>query len=99
MKNDTAMNTSGVDMEWKKDKAKYSCGEFLLLGAWNVGGIHYDSFRTSNDPLKYAATCKLPGIKGILGHFKTDAEAKAVAEKAVAHWLSKLPLMGKLCNQ
>ena len=83
-------------MEWKRDEAKYACGELLLLGAWNVGGIHYDSCRTRDDPLKYAATCKLPGIKGNLGHFKTDAEAKTAAEKAVENWLSKLPPNVKL---
>jgi hypothetical protein len=78
-------------MEWKRDEAKYACGELLLLGAWNVGGIHYDSRRTRDEPLEYAATCKLPGIKGNLGYFTTKSEAKAKVEKAVTHWLSKLP--------
>ena len=77
-------------MEWKRDEAKYACGELLLLGAWNVGGIHYDSCRSRDDPLKYAATCRLPGIKRNLGYFKTDAEAKIRAEKVVTHWLSKI---------
>ena len=81
-------------MEWKRDNAQYATGELLFLGAWNVGGYHYDSCRSIDDPLKYAATCKLPGIKGHLGNFKTDAEAKAKAEKAVTHWLSKLPPNG-----
>lgn len=77
-------------MEWKRDTAKYSNGELLFLGAWHVGGMHYDSCCTRDDPLKYAATCRLPGIKASLGHFKTDAEARVSAEKAVTFWMSKL---------
>lgn len=78
-------------MEWKKNAAQYARGELLFLGQWNVGEIHYDSCRSRDDPLKYAAICRLPGIERSLGHFKTDAEARASAEKAVIHWLSKLP--------
>jgi len=78
-------------MEWKNNKAQYAYGKLLFLGAWNVGGIYYDSCRSKDDPLKYAATCRLPGIKGSLGHFKLEEEAKKAAENAVAHWLSKLP--------
>ena len=80
-----------IDMEWKRDEAKYANGELLLLGVWNVGGIHYDSCCTRDDPFKYASTCSLPGIKGSLGHFKTKDEAKEMVEKSVTHWLSKIP--------
>lgn len=78
-------------MEWKVDKTKYSCGELLYLGKWNVGGVHYDGCRTKGDPLKYTATCRLPGIKTNLGGYTTDAEAKERVESAVTHWLNKLP--------
>lgn len=77
-------------MEWKRNTSQYSGGELLFMGKWNVGEIYYDSCRTRDDPLKYAAKCRLPGIKENLGHFETDAEAKVVAEKAVTHWMSKL---------
>lgn len=78
-------------MEWKINTAQYTCGELLYLGPWNVGGIHYDSARSKSDKEKYAATCNLPGIKNMLGHFKTNEEAKEKAENAVRHWLGKLP--------
>ena len=78
-------------MEWKNDTGKYSCGELLFLGPWKVGGCHYDSTRNRDDPAKYAATCLLPGIKSVLGHFETREKAAEVAEKAVTHWLGKLP--------
>ena len=81
-----------IAMKWKINTAQYASGEILFLGAWNVGGYHYDGCRSQDDPLKYAATCKLPGIKRLLGYFKTGEEAKAGAEKAVAHWLSKLDI-------
>ena len=80
-----------LTMEWKQDNGKYSCGEILFLGPWKVGECHYDSTRNRNDPKKYAATCLLPGIKSLLGHFETREKAAEVAEKAVAHWLGKLP--------
>ena len=83
-------------MEWKNDNGKYSCGEILFLGPWKVGGCHYDSTRNRNDPAKYAATCLLPGIKSLLGHFETKEKAAEVAEKAVAHWLGKLPSNAEL---
>jgi hypothetical protein len=83
--------TKENQMEWKKDTARYANGEVLFLGAWNVGGVHYDSLGSNTDKLKYIGTCKLPGIKGRLGNFETKKEAKAVVEAAVEHWMSKLP--------
>jgi hypothetical protein len=80
-----------MKMEWKIDIGQYTSGELLFLGKWNVGKIHYDSCRPRNDPLKYAAKCMLPGIKSVLGHFETEAEAKDSVERAVTLWLSKLP--------
>ncbi len=78
-------------MEWKNDSGKYSCGKNLFLGPWKVGGVHYDSCKNRNDPAKYAATCTLPGIKNLLGHFETEEKAIETAENAVKHWLNKLP--------
>lgn len=78
-------------MQWKRDNAKYSSGALLMLGAWDVGGAYYDSGRSRDDPLKYAAACRLPGIKGHLGHYATADEAKAKVEYAVKYWIRKLP--------
>ena len=78
-------------MEWKNDTRPYSSGENLYLGKWLVGGYHFDSARSRDDPNKYVATCRLPGIKDSLGYFKTGDEAKVKAEFAVTLWLSKVP--------
>lgn len=78
-------------MEWKNDTRKYASGKLLCLGKWVVGGAHYDSCRSKDDPKKYDATCELPGIKKLLGHFVSSEEAQAAVERAVKHWLSKLP--------
>jgi hypothetical protein len=78
-------------MEWKTDTRQYSLGERLFLGPWEVGGCHYDSTRSRNDPAKWAATCKLPGIKALLGHFEDEDTAKTTVVKAVEHWLRQLP--------
>ena len=78
-------------MEWKTDTRQYSNGELLYLGKWLVGGYHYDSSRGRDEPNKYLATCRLPGIKDSLGYFKTSDAAKIKAEFAVTMWLSKVP--------
>lgn len=78
-------------MEWKTDNGQYVIGSTLHLGKWAVGGSHYDACIDRNDPKKYRATCRLPGIKSELGHFVTDAEAREVVERAVKHWISGLP--------
>jgi hypothetical protein len=65
--------------------------EILYLGKWRVGGFHYDSCRSREDPKKWEATCKLPGLKQSQGHFAEEKEAREAAEKAVKHWLSGLP--------
>jgi hypothetical protein len=75
-------------MEWKKDDREYAWGEVLLLGRWIVAGAHNSSAIGMNDPKKWCATCKLPGIKPDLGSYETAEEAKARAEKAVRHWLA-----------
>ena len=74
-------------MKWIKKSTEGSDHETLVVGRWNVGGIHYDLCRTKGAPLKYAATCRLPGIKGQLGYFSSKEEAIDMVEKAVTHWI------------
>ena len=78
-------------MEWKCDTRQYTSGSILYLGKWAVGGAHYDGTSSRDDPKKYRATCRLPGIKGGIGHFATEAEAREAAEGAVKYWLRGLP--------
>jgi len=74
-------------MKWEKYVKQYSSGEYLFLGKWKVGSIQYDSFRSKDDPLKYIANCRLPGIKDDLGHFEDEDKAKSIVEFAVDHWI------------
>lgn len=76
-------------MKWENDTRKYSAGKILILGKWNVGGAHYDNCVSRDDNLKYCASCNLPGIKRILGHYATEEEAQKRTEEAVNHWISK----------
>ena len=78
-----------MNMKWNKDTRKYSCGKCLLLGKWNVGGVFYDGLTSKDDPLKYASTCNLPGIKSTLGHYASEEEAMKRTEEAVKYWISK----------
>ena len=77
-------------IKWKVNTSAYTVGELLFLGTWNVGGAYYDGTTSKSEQFKYAATCELPGIKKVLGHFNSIEEAKKATERAVAHWLSKL---------
>jgi hypothetical protein len=76
-------------MKWEKDIREYTAGSILILGEWNVGSAYYNSFRAKDDPLKYAATCSLPGIKKVLGYYATEQEAKDRVEVTVKYWISK----------
>lgn len=76
-------------MKWEKDTREYTAGSILLLGKWNVGSAYYNSCRTKDDPLKYAATCSLPGIKKVLDYYATEQEAKDRVEVAVKYWIIK----------
>jgi hypothetical protein len=78
-------------VEWKNDAREYACGEVLVLGKWIVAGAHNNSARSRDDPKKWGASCKLPGIKPDLGWYATPEEAKERAEKAVRYWLAQLP--------
>ena len=71
-------------IEWNRRNGQYTA---LNLGKWRVGSVYLDSMRSKDDPLVYAATCRLPGIKDDLGRYATELEAKQRVEGAVAHWL------------
>lgn len=78
-----------MNYQWKTRHHMFSPGEDLYVGAWSVGSVFYDGGRSRNEPNKYMATCKLPGMKPELGHFLTTGEAKAKALEAAVHWFNK----------
>ena len=75
-----------MEIEWLKQQTRYSDSHVCMLGKWIVGSVYYDGMVTKGDPCVYKATCLLPGIKDILGHYQSREEAKAVVEKSVMHW-------------
>lgn len=80
-------------MKWEQDARKYSAGKILLLGKWKVGSIYYDSCRPKDDPLKYCASCNLPGIKTILDYYATQEEAMTRVETAITYWIKQANLL------
>jgi hypothetical protein len=76
-----------MKMEWRHWKGQYTTREDLHLGSWRVGSVHLDGMRSKDDPLAYAATCLLPGLREDLGHFATAQEAVVRVEGEVAYWL------------
>jgi hypothetical protein len=76
-------------MKWVIDDAVYSNGKKLFLGKWHVGGVHWNSCRSKDDPKKYVASCSLPGIKTTLDYYENEEEAKARVEKVVHYWVEK----------
>lgn len=77
-------------MEWRRNTRKYANGHLLYAGKWSVGGVHYDSCLPQGAPARFNATCRLPGVKSDLGHFKTEEEAEKRVEEVVRYWLSGL---------
>lgn len=77
-----------MQLRWEQNTAQYATGEILYLGKWKVGTAFYDGGVSKGQPDKYKATCLLPGMKPVLGHFATEAYAKEAAERAVTHWMS-----------
>jgi len=77
-------------VRWIKDTAKYASGEILFLGKWGVGGYQWDSCRSKGDPNVYVGTCKLPGVRAMVGKFITVDEAKVKVENVVRFWLSRI---------
>jgi hypothetical protein len=65
--------------KWKDD----AC----YLGKWKVGCFLWDGLVT--DENKYRAVCLLPGVKQLLGHFKTPKEAIDRVNTEVEMWLRK----------
>lgn len=77
-------------MKWVRNETKFISGDRLFVGKWNVGGIHYNSLRAKNDPKKWKATCRLPGIKQNLGDYESEEEAKTELIKVVDHWFDNI---------
>lgn len=75
------------NLTWIRKTGKFESGQRLYLGKWPVGSVYYDNGCSRDDPLKHCATTRLPGMKERQGHYATEQEAMAKAEKVVKYWL------------
>jgi len=79
-----------LKIEWKAKTGKYETGDNAFVGKILIGSIGYDGARPRGSVEMFAASFRLPGIKGSLGHFKDDKAAKEKVEFAFRHWLKML---------
>jgi len=74
---------------WKPGIRQYGSGEILYVGKWPVGSVSYSANVPREDPKKYVACSRLPGLKSDLGHFEKLQDAKLKVEAATAYWFTK----------
>lgn len=72
------------EITWEIDPKEN--GELCKVAKWVVGSVFYSGCIPRDDPKKYAAKCRLPGIKSLLGYYETIDSAKVMVEMAVHHW-------------
>lgn len=83
------MNKILEDLVWKPNPGKYTCGDVLMAGKWQVGKVSFYKLNSSDDR-PWQASSLLPGIKPQLGSFAKKDEAKKIVEEATKHWFNKL---------
>lgn len=76
--------------KWEVQTGKYQSGENYRIGKIVVGSAFYSGNTSKGDPLKYAVSIKLPGIKNPEERYPTMDEAKTRLERAVSVWFSWL---------
>ncbi len=67
-------------LRWKQ----HPDGCWLYLGNWPVAEVW-----TDQSDAKWAASCRLPGLKSDFGQFDTEAAARSMLEKAVHYWFGQ----------
>ena len=75
------------EITWESDPRGNGNEELCKVAKWVVGSVFYSGCVPRGDPKRYAAKCRLPGIKSLLGYYETLDSAKGMVEKAVHHWL------------
>lgn len=77
-----------MKLTWEAQREKYSSGERLKLGPFVVGGYHWHGSSQDSDK-PYRVTCRLPGMKEVLGDEAGIASSRRRLEKAVYHWITR----------
>ena len=84
-----------LKLVWKIDSNRYGSSQSGYLGKWKVVSIFYDGTTGRDDPNKEKLVCLLPGIKNVVGKFKTTKEAQIKATEVVEYWLHNLEILNK----
>jgi len=62
----------------------------LFVGKAKVGSVYHSAFVIKGETKRYTANCFLPGIKQQFGNYETEAEGRAIVEKAVNHFFNSI---------
>lgn len=81
---------SETPLGWERNKAQYSNGWDYRPDRFHLGGVHW-GMNGGDSP--WQATCRLPGLKPVLGNYPTSAEAMAKVEAACERWLAHCGLV------
>lgn len=80
-------------INWTVMDAKYMSGSNGFVGKYILFKCFWDSCRNHEDKESpYKLTCALPGLKPVLGHFRTEMEAHSRAEEVLKYWLKGVGL-------
>jgi hypothetical protein len=79
-----------LKIRWVQQKLQFQSGKDAYVGKVKIGCVVYDSLTSREQKEKYAAICKLPGIKADLGHFFTEDKAQKKLEAVWLHWVGML---------
>lgn len=80
-------------INWTLMDSQYVSGNSGFVGKYIFFKCFWDSCRSSeNKDLPYKLTCSLPGLKSVLGHFRTEIEAHSRADAVLKFWLSGVGL-------
>ena len=77
-----------MKLEWIAKRHKYSSGETLKLGPFEVGHYYWDTSPIDKDK-PYKVCCYLPGFKSVLGNEPSIVASRERLERAVYRWISK----------
>lgn len=80
-------------IEWTAMDDPYISGCRGFVGKYIFFKCFWDSCRNSeNKDLPYKLTCSLPGLKPVLGYFRTEIEAHSRVDAVLKFWLSGVGL-------
>jgi hypothetical protein len=74
-------------VSWESFNEQYSAGYYGKLGKWKIFTTLYDGCAAKGQDEKILLTCRLPGIKHKIGHYREEADARVKAEKILGYWL------------